>query len=109
MTMAPGNYDFEIAGGDCLPLRFNIKDGDGNPVNLEGYVAASFEWEWADGSGVVDLTPVNSPAVDGELDGELTKEQTAALPEGRLTTYKLRIIQPSGCPRTLLTGYITRI
>jgi hypothetical protein len=106
--MTPGNYDFEVADGDCLPLHFRVKDGDDNLVNLEGY-SASFEWEWCDGSGVLDLTPVNSPAVEGELEGELTKEQTAALPEGRLTTYKLRIIQPSGCPKTILTGYIVKI
>lgn len=112
--MAPGEYDYTVEGGDCLPLIVVLKDGNDDPIDLTGY-ASTFVATWknesitlSSGSGLEMAEAGESPQQDGSITGELTAAQTDELPYGRITKYEWSVIEPSGCKRTFLKGYITR-
>lgn len=111
--MIPGDYDFSVEGGDCLPLRVILKDESGNPISLTGYTS-KFSAFWRDGSIILtsqadrlDVADSDSP-MTGEIIGELTGAETEQLPNGRLTTYEWSVTQPDGCILTFMKGYIIR-
>lgn len=112
--MQPGNYDFTVEGGDCLPLRVILKDENGSEIALAGYTSR-FYAAWNGGSITLDsatdgldITDQDSPSVGG-ISGELSGTQTGQLPFGRLTTYEWSVTQPDGCILTFMTGYIIRL
>jgi hypothetical protein len=112
--MAPGSYDYEVEGGDCLPLRVILKDGNDNALDLTGY-SSTFVATWTGGSitlysgGRLEMFESGeSPNVDGSISGQLTAAETNELPLGRIAKYEWCVFEPSGCKRTFLKGYITR-
>ena len=69
MAIIPGVKNFDVVKRADFPLRLTIKDGNGNPVSLNGYTVAAQVWDsnrrvkFADwsvvytsrGTGVVDI------------------------------------------------------
>lgn len=111
--MRPGSYDYEVEGGDCLPLHVSLLDGDENQLDLTGYSSVFYAY-WDGGSitlstadDTLDITDADSPST-GEIVGELTAAQTEQLPYGKLTQYEWSYTAPSGCKTTFLKGYIER-
>lgn len=112
--MAPGEYDYEVEGGDCLTLYVVLKDGNDSAIDLTGY-SSVFVATWRGGSltlssgSELEMAEAGeSPTEDGSITGRLTGAQTDELPYGRLTKYEWSVTEPSGCKRTFLKGYITR-
>jgi hypothetical protein len=109
--MAPGEYDYEVVGGDCLPIVLRFKDDDENIINLGGYDARlTFTWR----GGSLEIVNDDSPTriviegPEGRVSVELTGAETEGFPLGRLTKYEVVLIQPDGCERTYITGYVVR-
>lgn len=118
--MAPGEYDYTVEGGDCLPLNVILRDGTGAQMVLTGY-SSTFVATWRGGSltlysgdrlemwEAADSPIGDSPEGDsGQITGELTGAETNALPHGRVTKYEWSVTEPGGCKRTFLKGYIIR-
>jgi hypothetical protein len=112
--MAPCSYDYEVEGGDCLPLHVVLKDGSDTPLDLTGY-SSEFVATWRTGSVTLSsgseleiAEAGESPTEDGSISGQMTGVQTADLPLGKLTRYEWSVTEPGGCKRTFLKGFITR-
>lgn len=105
----PAARDFAVTAGDCLPLSFQLLDGSGNGIALTGYgVLFALLWD----GGTLQLSTGNGrlSVVEGEdgavISGEIASAESAALPPGRRTTYRLTLTEPDGCIRTVLGGYV---
>lgn len=119
--MAPGEYDYEVEGGDCLPLNILLRDGNGDQLNLLGY-SSTLSITWPRNNSLIlysgdrlemvesgDSPEGDSPAGDpGRIVGSLTGAETNNLPYGRQTKYEWSVTQPNGCKLTFLKGYIIR-
>jgi len=112
--MQPGEYDYEVEGGDCLPLHVVLKDGNDNPIDLTGY-SSEFVATWrnesltlSSGSRLDMAEAGESPSNDGSIQGQLTGGETNEFPMGRITKYEWSVTEPSGCKRTFLKGYVVR-
>lgn len=118
---APGNYDYEVEGGDCLTLKVILRDGNGDQMDLTGY-SSTLAITWPRNNSLTlysgdrlemiedgDSPTANSPQGDvSAITGELTGAETNALPYGRQTKYEWSVTQPNGCKLTFLKGYIVR-
>lgn len=92
--MTPGKLDLTIWRGITFnPLVFNVKDGSGNPVNLTGW--SVFAQSRNGYSKHIDLQPVITNSVGGQVSIDLTKEETAAFSTGD-QEWDLIFQQPSG-------------
>lgn len=113
--MQPGSYDYEVEGGDCLPLNVVLKDGNDTAISLVGY-SSRFELTWPRGGYLLltsdgarlEMGEDDSPQTLGEITGELSATETDALPYGRIARYEWSVTQPDGCKLTFLKGYIVR-
>ena len=112
--MRPGEYDYEVEGGDCLPLIVVLKDGNEAAIPLTGY-RSTFELVYPGDSlilstegGRLEMGEADSPAITGEIAGELTAAETSVLPYGRIAKYEWSVLEPNGCKKTFLKGYIIR-
>lgn len=112
--MAPGQYDYEVEGGDCLRLVVRLLDGSDAAIDLTGY-SSEFVATWRSGSltlssgAELDMGEAGeSPSNDGYIHGTITGAQTGELPFGRMTKYEWSVTEPGGCKRTFLKGFITR-
>lgn len=112
--MAPGTYNYSVEGGDCLPLIVVLKDGNAAAISLVGYTS-TFTLTWPGGG--ITLTDNNerlemgsddSPDVDGQIEGMLQASETSLLPYGQVAQYEWSVMEPSGCKKTFLKGYIER-
>jgi|TARA_Y100000593_G_scaffold94168_1_gene191942 hypothetical protein len=82
-------YNINAQQGSLLDLRFRVKDGDGNPVNLSGYSARGVaKFRYGTGSVLLDLEPVvqsgttEDPTLgaSGYIDVLIRGTQTSGLP-----------------------------
>lgn len=99
----PKIYSFEVEPNDCLPLSFNVRD-----TVLNGYSA---EFLYSCGSFSNLMTSPNSGVSVSSLNGNialtLPGSMTALIEGGNSAGYKLTLIEPGGCRRTLIYGNIT--
>lgn len=117
--MRPGEYDYEVQGGDCLPVVVKLKDENDAELDLSGY-SSELVLEWTGGELRLSNgdrlemyesseSPVSTSAGSGVISGTITGAETADLPKGRLTKFRWSITAPSGCKTTFLSGYIVRL
>jgi hypothetical protein len=112
--MTPGTYDYEVEGGDCLPLYVTLKDENEAAISLVGY-SSRLVITWP-GEQIIlttdnerlDMGEDDSPAATGVIEGELAASETDRLPYGRIAQYEWSVTQPSGCKLTFMKGFITR-
>lgn len=110
----PGDYDYEVEGGDCLPLNVTLKDSNDDLISLSGNTSV-FLLTWPGGNSLslttendrLDIAGFDSP-MTGEISGELTGLETDALPYGRIAKYEWSVTGTDGCKTTFLKGYIVR-
>jgi hypothetical protein len=115
--MEAGSYDYTVEGGDPLDLHVILKTPQGSPavdtpMNLTGHTS-EVALTWCGGTLTLASNDGSPPSLvitdaDGDIAGQLTGAQTAALPEGRLTQYKWSITSADGEKTTFLKGYIDR-
>lgn len=104
--MQPAYLEIALVKGDCYSARFEPRFGPdqvlGDFTGHDGQVGFS----WAGGS--ILLEPGSGVTMGvAWIDFDLTKTQTALLPDGQQSEIKITVIEPSGCPVTLAAGPVT--
>lgn len=110
-TPDPAEYDWTVPRGSCETLSIQLEDESEELINLLGY-QAELSITWKTGSLFFTTQDGDSPSQMfitpdlGQIDVELTPEETAQFPVGRMTKHKWWLIEPDGCRKVPLIGYI---
>ena len=100
-------YNFVVVRGNCLPISVTFRAA-GVAVDLTGYLGARLTVRPPEASPLVLDAPARLTlgGVAGTITGELTAAESQALPIGRVTKYELRLVEPDGCLKTILKGFV---
>jgi hypothetical protein len=107
--MSAGSYPFTVRQGNTVVRTFEMKDANGDPVDLTGSTVI-FRAVYPFGAGTLRKSTADAGLVMraalGEVDLTLTPEETRAMPLGAVTTYDIehRVL---GVQTTLAVGTIT--
>ena len=110
--MSAGRHDLNIDQGETFERQFLYLDSDGDIVDLTGYAGARMHIrDGRDWSLVLDTSlPVGGGVVLGGAAGSVTVTipalTTAHLPVGRVLSYDLCVIAPSGAVTYLSDGAV---
>ena len=98
-------YNFEASQGSELNVRLNVKDTDGDAINLSGYGARGVvKYRYSSANALIDLSPTivsgttGSAYQSGLIDVYLSGSQTSGLPVGQFV-YDIEKY-PSGASNT---------
>lgn len=79
--ITPGDYDITIQKGATFSQQFQLRDGNGNPLNMSGYAVSAQIWTIGKAQKLADFTVqwVNQAAAQFNLvlSDELTSELDA--------------------------------
>lgn len=105
--MTAQNYDIEIEQGSAFRLELQLKQPDGEPLNLASCSAASQIRKSARSkTAIVDFTTeILSPSADGKLVLSLTHTQTADMNFSK-ALYDVEVTFSTGEIRRLLMGSV---
>ena len=95
MAIIPGKKNFDVYKRSDFPLRLTIKDGNGNPVSLNGYTVAAQVWDSDRRVKFADWNVTYTYRGAGTVDIALTDVQTASFIVGTLK-YDVKLTEPSG-------------
>jgi hypothetical protein len=83
-------YNFDASQGSELSVRLNVKDTNGNAINLSGYGARGVvKYRYSSAGSLVDLSPTivsgagGDALISGLIDIYLSGTQTVDLPVGQ--------------------------
>ena len=83
-------YNFDASQGSELSVRLNVKDTDGDAINLSGYGARGVvKYRYSSTDSLIDLSPTIVSGNDGDawvsglIDIYLSGTQTVNLPVGQ--------------------------
>ena len=83
-------YNFDASQGSELNVRLNVKDTNGNAINLSGYGARGVvKYRYSSTDSLIDLSPTivsgtsGDAWVSGDIDIYLSGTQTVNLPVGQ--------------------------
>ena len=99
--MKPGAYNIELYRGDDWAMRVQVKNGDGQPVDLTGWAAQA---QVRHDRNTTDITHTFTTTVapDG-ITLTVTPADFATLTPGE---WDLETVDPDGLVRTLLSGAV---
>lgn len=105
----PAEQDYNVGHGSCLPLREGLEDSAGNRLTLAG-IASTLTLDWHGGSLVLSTANTRLEITQDDdgadiFSGEITAEEIAALPRGRLTNYRWSITPAGDCPFDFKIGF----
>lgn len=108
--MAAGQYNFDIEQGVAFARIMNLKDANGDTMNLTGYSARMQIRPYVSSDEVlIEATTANSKLIITPLTGVLTLSLSAA-DTGLLvytkSVYDIELINSAGIPVRLLQGEI---
>jgi hypothetical protein len=105
--MAAQNYDLDIEQGSAFKLELQLKQPDGEPLNLSGCTAASQIRKSARSKNpIIDFTcEVVAPTADGIILISLTHDQTSSLSFSN-ALYDIEVTFATGEVRRLLMGSV---
>ncbi len=99
-----GQRNFEVVGGDALPIRLVYKSGSPPlPVDLTGYTAA-WGFYWRNGTTIVRASVALTVNALGEITGSVSGPTTATF--GPDAKHQVRLTAPNGDPTTILAGRV---
>lgn len=100
-------YDFKVVGSDCLRAGVHLVGPGAVSLNLSGH-AAELELRFGGGSVVITEPDLAITPLAGTIETTLEAALIATLPLGRTTRHRWTLIEPGGCRRSVLQGYIER-
>lgn len=95
MAIIPGVKNFDLTKRADFPLRLTFKDGNGNPLSLNGYTVAAQVWDVDRKVKFADWAVTYTNRGAGIVDIALTDTQTDNFIVGTLK-YDVKLTEPSG-------------
>jgi len=107
-ALDPAKYDITMQAGEDYSLQLQLKDGNGNGMNLTGYsFKAQFRQDAAPtGAVFATYSAIFTNMTGGGLNLRLSKAQTAAN-SGKVGQWDLRQTDPSAHVTYILRGKVT--
>ena len=108
--IAPATYDITIQQGATFSKQFQLKAGDGQPLNMNGYTVDAELWTDGKGTKLADFTATWVDRAVGKFTLSLAATATAAI--GQTGYWDLLVTNPDATKdywlrgsATLVTGY----